>query len=123
MLKICPHCKQVKNLPEFSLNKSKRLGVQTYCKQCVSARRLFARVGLSLQTPYIRISIGDRVHYKVHRLPIGVLWKLPVHVHIMDEIFVLDADCYSDFKGRWFAYPVRGTKYVVGYRKPVLSKR
>jgi len=37
--KVCPQCKQGKNIVEFYKDRTKTLAVTTYCKKCSNARR------------------------------------------------------------------------------------
>jgi len=39
MKKVCPSCKLSKNLSEYHIDKSTKLGVKTYCKVCSNLRR------------------------------------------------------------------------------------
>ena len=37
--KLCPHCKEEKTFSEFGKDKSKKLGITSYCKPCASLNR------------------------------------------------------------------------------------
>ena len=39
LTKLCPHCKEEKTFSEFGKDKSKKLGISSYCKPCASLNR------------------------------------------------------------------------------------